>query len=174
MITSQHCSTMAAYNGWMNQRLYAVCAGLTDEQRKADRGAFFRSIHSTLNHILYIDLAFLCRFTGDPAEVGEFGVDIYDDFAELARERENVDTRITQWSATLSPEWLATELSFVSRFDGLNRTLERWIMVTQMFNHQTHHRGQVTTLLSQLGLDIGSTDLPFMPGLSSAAVSKRP
>jgi uncharacterized damage-inducible protein DinB len=66
----------------------------------------------------------------------------------------------------MTPEWLATELSFVSRFDGLNRTLARWIMVTQMFNHQTHHRGQVTTLLSQMGLDIGSTDLPFMPGLS--------
>jgi uncharacterized damage-inducible protein DinB len=166
MITSQYCSTMAAYNRWVNERLYAVCAKMSDEDRKADRGAFFKSVHSTLNHILYIDLSFLCRFTGDPPEVGEFGVDIYDDFDQLGRERVKIDQRITEWSATLTPEWLATELSFVSRFDGLNRTLARWIMVTQMFNHQTHHRGQVTTLLSQMGLDIGSTDLPFMPGLS--------
>jgi uncharacterized damage-inducible protein DinB len=36
------------------------------------------------------------------------------------------------------------------------------VLVTHMFSHQTHHRGQVTTLLSQMGLDMGSTDLPFM------------
>ena len=165
MITAQHCSTMAAYNHWVNERLYAVCADLTDEERKADRGAFFKSIHSTLNHILYIDLSFFSRFTGDPPAVGEFGADIYDDFAELARQRVLVDQRMTEWSATLTPEWLATQVSFISRFDGITRTMAHWVLVTQMFNHQTHHRGQVTTLLSQMGLDIGSTDLPFMPGL---------
>ena len=69
MITTEHCQLMARYNEWMNSRLYALCADLPDAELYKDRGAFFKSIYLTLNHIMYGDLAFLSRFTGVPAAV---------------------------------------------------------------------------------------------------------
>lgn len=163
MITAEFCATMARYNGWMNRRLYATCARLTDAERKRDRGAFFKSIHATLDHIVYGDLAFLARFTGTPAEVPELGALLHAEFADLRSAREALDERLCVWAASLTPEWLGGALTYRSKVDGVTRTVPRWVLVSHIFNHQAHHRGQVTTLLSQAGLDMGTTDLPFMP-----------
>lgn len=163
MITAGYCKIMAEYNAWMNERLYELCASIPDEERKEDKGAFFGSIHGTLNHILYGDLAFMSRFTGDPVDVPELGVDLYSDFQELWLARITLDQRIVVWAAELNVDWLVQELTYISRVDGVSRTIPRWVLVVHMLNHETHHRGQVTTLLSQMGLDVGSTDLPFMP-----------
>ena len=168
MITAAYGVAMAQYNAWMNERLYALCAGLPDVERRRDRGAFFGSIHATLNHIVYADLAFLSRFTGDPAQVPELGVDLYPDFETLQRVRSALDARLCGWTATLQDDWLRESLTYVSKVDGRTRTVPRWVLVAHVFNHQTHHRGQVTTLLSQMGHDVGSTDLPFMPVWSAA------
>lgn len=154
---------MAEYNQWMNERLYAICATLSDRERKRDRSAFFGSIHRTLNHILYGDLAFMSRFTGTPRQAPELGVDLHESFQDLWRDRRALDARIHNWAQGLSPHWLRQDLTYKSKVDGVTRTIPRWVLVTHMFNHETHHRGQVTTLLSQLGLDIGTTDIPFMP-----------
>lgn len=163
MITAEHCHLMADYNRWMNRKLYEVCAGMDDAARKQDRGAFFGSIHSTLNHILYGDLAFMSRFTGEPEEVPPLGVDLYVEFDEMRRVRAALDDRIVEWAAGLTAEWLAGTLTYESKVDGVTRTVPHWAIVTHMFNHETHHRGQATTLLSQAGLDVGTTDIPFMP-----------
>ncbi len=162
MITSDFCHTMAEYNEWMNARLYELCSSIPDAERKRDQGAYFKSIHSTLNHIVYADLAFLSRFTGDPPEVPPLGVDLYDDFDELRTARAALDRRLLDWTGTLTEPWLQQTQTYTSKVDGKTRTVPRWAMMVHMFNHQTHHRGQLTTLLSQMGLDIGTTDLPFM------------
>ena len=163
MITAAYGVAMAQYNAWMNERLYALCAGLPDAERRRDRGAFFQSIHGTLNHIVYADLAFLSRFTGDPPQVPDLGVDLYADFAALQAARSALDARLCDWSAALQDAWLQDSLTYTSKVDGRSRTVPRWVLVVHVFNHQTHHRGQVTTLLSQMRHDMGSTDLPFMP-----------
>lgn len=163
MITREHCQMTARYNEWMNSRLYALCATVPESELRKDRGAFFKSIYLTLNHIAYGDLAFLSRFTGVPAVVPEPGVELFSGFAELRMQREALDARLLAWAASLTPQWLAESLTYTSKIDGGVRTVPRWALVTHMFNHQTHHRGQVTTLLSQMGLDVGSTDIPFMP-----------
>ena len=163
MITRAHCHLMARYNEWMNSRLYAVCATLPEAELQKDRGAFFKSIYLTLNHITYGDLAFLSRLTHIPAEVPALGQDLFGGFDVLRREREALDARLLAWASSLTPDWLAEPLTYTSKVDGKVRTFPRWVIVTHMFNHQTHHRGQVTTLLSQLGVDIGSTDVTFMP-----------
>lgn len=163
MITSAWCRTMAQYNEWMNSRLYALCATLADADLRRDRGAFFGSIYATLNHIAYADLAFLSRFTGEPPVVPELGAELFGGFAALREERARLDQRLLAWSATLPPDWLEATQTYISKVDGRTRTLPRWLLVTHLFNHQAHHRGQVTTLLAQMGLDMGSTDLPFMP-----------
>lgn len=166
MIDADYCRTLATYNEWMNRRLYELCSELSEAERQQDRGAFFGSLHGTLDHLVYADLAMLSRFTGDPPEVPPLGALLYPDFAVLRAARASLDQRLIDWSGGLRAEWLAAPFTYTSNVDGAARTLPAWVMVTHLFNHQAHHRGQLTTLLSQLGLDVGSTDLPFTPGVT--------
>lgn len=154
--------TFARYNQWMNQKVYEVCAGIDDSARRRDRGAFFRSIHGTLNHLLFGDRTWMGRFTGRRYPVAPMGVDLYEDFEELRAARTAMDEDILAWTASLTGGWLAEPLTWTSGVDGIVRTRPRWLLASHLFNHQTHHRGQLTTLLSQLGHDVGSTDLPWM------------
>ena len=154
---------MARYNQWMNEKLYRVCADIPDEDRKRDLGAFFRSIHGTLNHLLYGDKAWMGRFTGRLLQVTVIGQALCDDFEELQAERQVTDQQILEWTQDLSSEWLASPFEYTSNVDGKTRLLPTWVLVTHMFNHQTHHRGQVTTLIKQLGREPGITDLPWLP-----------
>lgn len=166
MINPEYCAVMAGYNAWMNEKVYSASAQLSHADLHADRGAFFKSVYLTLNHIAYADLAFLSRFTGEPADVPPLGVDLFGGFDTLRAQRNRLDRRIVEWAASIDDDWLRTPLTYTSKVDGRTRTVARWVLVTHLFNHQTHHRGQVTTLLSQAGLDVGSTDLPFMPRFS--------
>ena len=154
-------TVMANYNQWMNQKLYAVCADIPDRERKSDRGAFFKSIDGTLNHILIGDLIWLGRFTQQPFTATLDQV-LYGDFSELRAERERLDLKIIDWSKNLTPSWLNETLTYTNS-SGYTRTLPHWLLTTHMFNHQTHHRGQLTTLLNQMGYNPGVTDLPAMP-----------
>ncbi len=163
MIDTQYCQLMAEYNVWMNSKLYLACASLPETVLREDKGAFFKSIYLTLNHITYSDLAFLSRFTGEPEQVPPLGQDLFGGFHQLTQERKLIDTRLSKWAIGLTPQWLEQTLTYVSKVDGSKRTAANWVLVTHLFNHQIHHRGQLTTLLTQLGLDLGSTDLPFMP-----------
>ena len=167
MLDAEYTRLMAHYNRWMNERLYARCAELSDPERRRDRGAFFRSIHATLNHLVYADLAFLSRVTGDPPHAPPLGVELYPDFADMRAVRAALDERLAIWAERLSDAWLRAPLTYTSKVDGATRTLPTWIMVAHLFNHQTHHRGQLTTLLSQVGCDPGVTDLSFMPGVAT-------
>ena len=166
VIDRTYCETMASYNHWMNQKIYAICAEISDEKRKQDRGAFFKSIHGTLNHLLYGDLAWMGRFTEQPFH-HKLGQELHSDFDQLRCQREIVDQQIINWTKTLSSEWLAQSFTYTSKVDGQTYVLPAWSLVTHLFNHQTHHRGQLTTLLSQLGYDPGVTDLPWLPALGA-------
>jgi uncharacterized damage-inducible protein DinB len=163
MIDAEHCQAFAAYNGWMNRKIYEAASQLPDAERKADRGAFFGSIHSTLNHLLWGDRLWLSRFNGKTYPVGKIGVDLYDDFAELLAARRALDDDIGIWAANVSGAQLAATLTWFSGVAQREFSRPVWLCVSQMFNHQTHHRGQVTTLLKQAGIDPGITDLPWAP-----------
>ncbi|MGI0488477.1 DinB family protein [Pantanalinema rosaneae CENA516] len=165
MIDHRYCQLMTHYNQWMNHKLYALCAELSDADRKHDRGAFFKSIHGTLNHLLYGDRAWMGRFTGVPFPGTGVAQELYADFAELWHERDLTDLALIKWADNLSDQWLAQPLEYTSSVDRKTRVLPTWVLVTHLFNHQTHHRGQLTTLLSQLGYDPGVTDIPWLPNL---------
>lgn len=154
---------MAAYNRWMNGKLYACAAQLSDAQRKEDRGAFFKSVHGTLNHLLYGDLAWLYRFTGRSLDGLDPAAGLYDDFERLQQRRLELDAELSDWAANLTPQWLAADFTYYSQAYAAHFTRPAWLLVVHLFNHETHHRGQITTLLSQLGVDVGATDLPVMP-----------
>lgn len=155
---------LARYNRFMNERLYALAATLSDEARKRDVGAFFKSIHGTFNHLLLADRVWLARFRGVVAPDGfmapgirTLDQELYSDFDELRRERELTDDELSSWIAELTPDQLAAPLVYRRQGQQLNFPL--WWAVSHLFNHQTHHRGQVTTLFSQMGVDPGVTDL---------------
>lgn len=162
MTTTDHYALMARYNRWMNEKLYAICADIPDAERKKDRGAFFKSMHGTLNHLLFGDVVWMARFQSLEGP-GRIIDELHADFGELRAAREVMDARIIEWAATLTPQWLAAPLRWTSNVDRKTRTLPAWTLVAQLFNHQTHHRGQLTTLLFQYGIDPGVTDVPFMP-----------
>lgn len=166
MDSKAHFQLMAEYNYWMNQQLYAVCAEMTDEQRKQNLGAFFKSIHGTLNHLLYGDQVWMGRFTQQPLAGQVIGQELYADFVDLRAAREQMDNQILDWSRQLEPQWLSQPFTYTSNVDQQQRILPTWVLVTHMFNHQTHHRGQVTTLITQLGYEPGITDLPWLPSLN--------
>ncbi|ACK72028.1 DinB family protein [Gloeothece citriformis PCC 7424] len=164
MLDLNYYRLMAEYNQWMNQRLYNICATIPDPERKQERGAFFKSIHGTLDHLLYGDRAWMCRFLNQPFS-GNIQELLYSDFEDLRQEREKTDRQLIEWTNQLSTEWLAAPFNYQSKVYQKNRVLPAWMLVVHLFNHQTHHRGQLTALLSQLGYDYGVTDLPWMPYL---------
>lgn len=169
----EHYRALARYNLWMNDRLYRVAGKLDDEERKRDRGAFFKSIHGTLNHILLADRLWMQRFTGDeerfvsktpsgePIVVHSLDQELYSDFLDLSRERAKTDADILAWTHRLEERALSGNLTYKT-LAGAPQTHPLWWAVSHFFNHQTHHRGQVTTLLMQAQLDPGVTDLAVM------------
>src|SRR5687767_4180938 len=165
MISTDYARTMAAYNRWMNGRLYECCAKLSDAERKRDAGAFFKSIHGTLNHLLLGDRIWLGRFSRQPFQVGSLDQELHADFAELRAAREATDEVIANWAAGLWEADLTADLSYTSIANPQPRRHPLWISITHFFSHQVHHRGQLTTLLFQRGIDPGATDLIWLPEL---------
>ena len=163
-MTPEYFAALARYNRWINAKVYSAAAALTDEERKRDRGAFFKSIHATLNHILLADRVWMGRFEGVKLEAGHMGPGgirsldevLYADYAELTAAREQMDAELADWVGKLSAERLADTFRY-----GPNQSV-LWTALAHVFNHQTHHRGQVTTLLTQAGQDVGKTDMIAM------------
>jgi uncharacterized damage-inducible protein DinB len=163
MDISTYASGMAAYNEWMNEKVYACAAALTDEQRKRDMDAFFGSVHGTLNHLYLGDEAWMQRVHGEPVTMKSPRDQPFAEFAELQLERRKLDARISRWAKDLPEAFASSELRVQSVTYRREIVLPGWAVVVQVFNHQTHHRGQLTTLLKQLGQDPGITDFPMMP-----------
>ena len=157
---------MAEYNHWMNRRMYAACATLKDEERRRNHGLYFKSIHSTLNHLLWGDRAWMRRFTSKAHVLNAPGQDLFSDFEELTQAREEMDGEILDFARSDTAEWLEEPLTWTSQLYGFTQTAPRFALVTQLFNHQTHHRGQVHGILTRLGVDMGPTDIPLLPALN--------
>lgn len=162
-----HINLLAEYNRWMNEQLFGVSAEIPDEQRKRDMGAFFCSIHGTFNHLLLGDRLWMGRLTGQSFKIRSLGQELYAAFDELRRQRELEDRRILDWVGALGEEDLDGTVSYISAVDRRPRCFRVEDVLLHLFHHQTHHRGQITTLISQCGYDFGETDLAFMPGMPS-------
>lgn len=161
MITPQFARAMASYNAEMNRRLYDAAARLPEAERRADRGAFWGSIHGTLAHILWGDGMWMHRFAGSPApSVGMAESPSWQqDFSTMREHREQVDADIAAWAETLDQAWLDSEMVWFSGALGRELRKVRGLLVAHMFNHQTHHRGQAHALITAAGEQTGDTDL---------------
>ncbi len=166
MITPDFVRTMAAYNAEMNRRIYAAAATLSDEQRKADRGLFWKSLHGTLNHLEWGDHNWMSRFDGwdKPPVALKQSDTLYADFAALRAAREATDARLNAWAAKVDDAWLAQDQVWYSGAAKRDMAMARGILMVHFFNHQTHHRGQAHAVLTGYGVDPGETDLFLMLG----------
>jgi len=164
MISPHFAQTMARYNQWQNRSLYAEADGLSDAERRLDRGAFFKSIHGTLNHILWADAVWMSRVSQAArpdvaiSESGRF-LDAWD---ALKREREEMDERLIAWANGLDEVWLAQDLRWIPATRPTEMARPRWQVVAHMFNHQTHHRGQAHAMLTAAGARPEPTDLVLL------------
>jgi uncharacterized damage-inducible protein DinB len=140
----------AAYNAWCNERLYDAAATLSDDDYRADRGAFFKSVHGTLNHLLVGDRIWMRRFTGAGEMPPSLDAILYDDFDVLRAARRVQDTLITRYVAGLSEGDLLGTLRYrtVVRPQAIEQPLAP--ALDHFFNHQTHHRGQAHALISSV------------------------
>ena len=140
----------AGYNAWCNERLYDAAATVSDADYRADRGAFFKSLHGTLNHLLLGDRIWMNRFTGEfelPKTLDEI---LYDDFPALRAERRKMDSSITRYINGLSDADLGKTIRYrtFSKPADIEQVLAP--ALDHFFNHQTHHRGQAHALLSSI------------------------
>jgi uncharacterized damage-inducible protein DinB len=169
----EYLQRMARYNQWMNQKLYAKVAQLSDEDITKDRGAFFPSILHTLNHILVGDLLWFRRFAASkackehliamkdmphPTSLNEV---LFNDIRSLHEQRDIMDSIIVGFSTTWDKTMLQSDIRYRDMKGNKNQR-ELGALLQHVFNHQTHHRGQVTTLLFQAGIDPEATDLLVM------------
>ena len=180
MIGCEYVVTMAAYNEWMNAKLYASAGGLSAEALALERNAFFGSIIGTLNHIVVGDTIWLKRFATHPArhpsldpvrelsDPAALNQCLFSKFDELLARRKKLDALIREWSTELTEADLRHILSYKNMKGVAARKSFAGLLVT-FFNHQTHHRGQATTLLSQAGMDVGVTDfIALLPDVGEA------
>ncbi len=161
---------LATYNRWMNEKVYAAAAQLSRADIDLDRGAFFGSILGTLNHIVVGDTLWLRRFAQHPrgyAQLGAVldlpvpsGLDaiVCNELRDLAARRVELDRLILAWVPDIVDEDLDKPLRYANS-KGQRQSRNFHGLLTHFFNHQTHHRGQVTTLLTQAGAEVGVTDL---------------
>ena len=170
MSIPSHFRMLAEYNEWMNARLYESSGRLSAEELSRDRGAFFGSLLGTLNHLVVGDTIWLKRFAEHPAKPAALeavrrlpmpaALDqvLFTGLPDLAARRTVLDAAITSWSAVLTQADLDHVLHYTNT-RGVSSQRRMSKLLTHFFNHQTHHRGQASTLLFQAGQDIGATDL---------------
>jgi uncharacterized damage-inducible protein DinB len=161
LITRAYCRTMAAYNSEMNRRLYAAASRLSDAERRAQRGAFWGSIHGTLAHILWGDSQWMSRFDDWPRPQTPIkqSAHMIEDYGELCATRTQRDADIEHWAARIDDAWLDGHLTWFSGAANREVSAPRRLLVTHFFNHQTHHRGQAHAMLTAAGQTTDDTDL---------------
>ncbi|NRB04505.1 MAG: DinB family protein [Rhodobacteraceae bacterium] len=167
MIRAAYVQTMARYNVWENQQLTDAVQGLSQDVLDADRGAFFGSMFATMNHLLWADGMWMSRF--DPAHVNPPAVAASDhktltpNLDVWMAERVVMNAAIVDWAGRLTDDALEGDLSWHSGLLNMDVTKPLALCVTHMFNHQTHHRGQLHQMLSELGKETPVSDLIFLP-----------
>jgi uncharacterized damage-inducible protein DinB len=165
VIDPHYCVIMARYNAWQNTQLQAAFTALAAEAWHADRGAHFGSIQGTASHLVWADTIWMSRFDGGAGPGCPLGesAGLVATVEEWCKLREGLDARILKWSAGLGRADLGGPLTWYSGAVGAEMTRPLSLCILHMFNHQTHHRGQIHALLTAAGTAAPVTDLFLMP-----------
>ena len=163
MITNEYIQEMAAYTRWQNDNVFTFCDEIGLEARQLDRGMFFGSIHNTLDHICVVNRSILTFLDGVFPERNPQGHVVWSDWEELKSVRVEQDDLLSKGAQDWTEDWLAGKTVKRDPLGDDLPAISRWVMVVQLFNHQTHHRSQVTSVLHSMGIDYGATDIPWRP-----------
>lgn len=166
MIEPAYARTMARYNAWQNRQLTEALTGVDDDVLRQDRGAFFGSIMATLNHLLWADTIWMHRFDPSlpkPTVDSSRHLEATPTFAVWTAERFRMDGTIRIWADGLRDLDLKQDFSWYSGVLQRELVQPLGLCVTHFFNHQTHHRGQVHSMMTAAGLKAPVSDLGFMP-----------
>lgn len=156
-----HAPLMARFNGWANRRLDASVGELSEEAYRQDVGLFFGSIHRTLNHLLVVDRLWTGRIRGTEHGIRSLDQILFDDVAALRRAREEEDQRLIDLVDGLGEERLRQAVRYRRMIgEGLEEARVGHILLT-LFNHQTHHRGQIHAALTRTGITPPPLDVIF-------------
>jgi uncharacterized damage-inducible protein DinB len=148
----EHIRLLADYNQWMNRKVYDAARTLTDAELVADRQAYFTRFarhpagFAALEPLNAIDT---------PTNLKKLA---FADIRELSVRRAWLDQLIIEWAGSLNESDLDHRLHY-HNMGGVANSKPFFSLLVHFFNHQTHHRGQATTLLTQAGVDVGDTDL---------------
>jgi uncharacterized damage-inducible protein DinB len=148
MSLAAHLRTMARNNAWSNHRLLTACAGLSQAELEAHRTSFFPSLAATLSHILIVDWYYL-----DALEAGGRGLALlanelpFPRLAELAGAQAESDRRLIRFCDALDESDLERTVTIDRGDDGLTRETVAAVL-SHLFVHQIHHRGQAHAMLA--------------------------
>ncbi len=165
MITSDYLKVMARYNHWQNREICAAASRLSDPARREDRGAFFGSIHATLSHLYWADQIWMSRLEliEAPRVSARESANYIDDFEHLYDLRYALDKKLIDFADGSEAGPVKGSLTWFSGSVGRESTAPLSMLLVHMFNHQTHHRGQVHAMLTAAGESTSDTDLFLMP-----------
>ena len=165
MISVEYVQLMARYNRWQNNRLIEATGDLDEAALWQDRGAFFGSILATANHLIWADRMWMSRLgvLERPEITMIEGLTFCPSSAIWKESRMALDGQIEAWASGLRPRDLEGDLNWYSGAAGRDFSLPVEICIVHMFNHQTHHRGQIHAMLTAAGAKPGATDLMLMP-----------
>jgi len=156
-----HLPMMARFNRWANARLYASVAELDDDAYRKDRGAFFGSIHHTLNHLMVVDRLWSARIQNRDSGIRSLDQVLFQDFEALKSGRVEEDGKLIALVDEMSDQAFEAPVRYRRMIgDGLEEVRAGHILIT-LFNHQTHHRGQVHAMLTQAGVTLPPLDVVF-------------
>jgi len=154
---------LSKFNTWANAQVFTTCAGLSDGDYHLDRKVFFGSIHNTLNHNLVVDRLWFSRAKGVEHGIKSLDQILHDDFDSLRLARIAEDQGIIDFVTSLDEDSLAQSVDFHTMAGDPGTMAMRDILIS-VFNHQTHHRGQVTAMLTQAGVKYPDLDIPVYLG----------
>ena len=159
MTTITNFQLLANFNTWTNTKIFSSCKKLDDTEYKKDRKAFFSSIHGTLNHLLVVDGAYISRIEGKNHDLKSLDQILYENLFQLEEARIKEDKRLVDLVNNLSKESINKEITYKG-FETGNQTYTINLVLITLFNHQTHHRGQIHNMLSQAGIKPPQIDIP--------------
>jgi len=165
VISAEYVQLMARYTEWQNRSIFKAADSISDSERRLDRGAFFGSVHATLNHLLWGDQLWLHRLAGTPKPTRDGiagSVELHDEWDRLKADRFDTDAAIVQWSRRVTVDAIGGQLTWYSGITESEMIRPRWTLVVQLFNHGTHHRGQVHAMLTAAGAKPEDTDIQYL------------
>lgn len=160
MLQRDYFASLSRYHVWADRKLLESLSPISDVDYHSDQGLFFRSIHRTLNHLLLVDLLWHGRLTGKPFAVSGLDQELVKERGRLGEEMlrqagvlHDLVTGLDEARIGMTNAYLDTE--------GNRREFPLALQLAHAFNHATHHRGQVTAVITRLGHASPVLDLPY-------------